>query len=102
MTKWSRDVGSIHRDNFLNGNECVGLSGSSIGISLFHLYHRDLSLHHQSRRTHDVFSFVILVISQALVHPPESYFELRWENSGFVGLEQRDVSIFATEIAFFI
>jgi len=78
----NRDVGLIHRDNFLNGNECVGLSGSSIGISLFHLYHRDLSLHHQSRRTHDVFSFVILVISQALVHPPESYFELRWENSG--------------------
>lgn len=74
---YSQNVGDVvntrcgfHRDDFLN--ECVG---SSFGICSL-TYITSICHYTVTRRTHGVFSFVIPAISQVLVHPPDSYFEL--------------------------
>lgn len=64
----------FHRDDFLN--ECVGLSGVVLRYSAL-TYITTICHYTVTRRTRGVcFSFVIPAISQALVHPPDSYFEL--------------------------
>lgn len=91
----------FHRDNFLNGNECAGLS--SLGILFFHLYHHDLSLYHHS----DTWRFLFHhPRDQSSASPPTRFlFRVVWCHTRRI-LDLRDgtcdVSIFVAKIAFFI
>lgn len=90
----------FHRDNFLN--ECAGLSGSSLGILFFHLYHHDLSLHHHPKDTWRFLFRHPRDQSSANRPPTRFFFRVVRENPGFGGLERATWVFSSRKLHFFI